>query len=133
MSGKTATKVRSKRVSAAAAKTVAVKEPVRETVPERPVEADEAVEHGPATGLFLRDHVCVFDRNWYLRAYPDVAAAGIDPVEHYQDVGYKEGRAPNRFFNPAAYRALHPDLAFYDGDLFMHYIFHGALEGRNIT
>ncbi|WP_311066000.1 glycosyltransferase [Halomonas sp. DWK9] len=35
-----------------------------------------------------------FDAAWYLSAYPDVAAAGIDPWEHYQHHGKAEGRLP---------------------------------------
>src|SRR5207237_3660212 len=32
------------------------------------------------------------DRVWYLSTYPDVAAAGVDPVEHYVRWGWREGR-----------------------------------------
>ncbi|CAI3967600.1 MAG: hypothetical protein Altm2KO_20320 [Alteromonas macleodii] len=35
-----------------------------------------------------------FDRDWYLDAYPDVADAGIDPQEHFEKHGRKEGRLP---------------------------------------
>ncbi|CAH1043999.1 glycosyltransferase [Halomonas sp. TD01] len=34
----------------------------------------------------------VFDAQWYLATYTDVAAAGIDPWEHYQHHGKAEGR-----------------------------------------
>lgn len=37
-----------------------------------------------------------FDRRYYLRANPDVAASGIDPFLHYVHQGYKEGRLPRR-------------------------------------
>ena len=33
-----------------------------------------------------------FDAAWYLEQYPDVAAAGIDPLRHYLDHGRYEGR-----------------------------------------
>ncbi|NBV71229.1 MAG: glycosyltransferase [Burkholderiaceae bacterium] len=33
-----------------------------------------------------------FEREWYLKEYPDVARAGIDPIEHYISYGEKEGR-----------------------------------------
>ena len=36
-----------------------------------------------------------FDRDWYLREYPDVAAAGIGPWKHYIDFGRHEGRGIN--------------------------------------
>ena len=76
------------------------------------------------------DMVCVFDRNWYEHEYPDVVMAGIDPATHYREVGYREGRRPNRFFCPVAYRRVNPDLSLYDGDLFLHFIFYGLTEGR---
>lgn len=34
------------------------------------------------------------DRNWYLRAYPDVAELGLDPVDHYVRYGRALGRSP---------------------------------------
>jgi hypothetical protein len=40
-----------------------------------------------ATGLFDAAH--------YLAAYPDIAAAGIEPFAHFYDHGYTEGRRPN--------------------------------------
>jgi hypothetical protein len=37
----------------------------------------------------------LFDAEWYLREYGDVARAGIDPLRHYVEFGAKEGRWPN--------------------------------------
>lgn len=34
------------------------------------------------------------DSNYYLSTYPDVAAAGVDPLQHYLTFGQKEGRWP---------------------------------------
>lgn len=36
----------------------------------------------------------VFDEGWYLQRYPDVAAAAVDPFEHYLNRGRFEGRWP---------------------------------------
>ena len=36
----------------------------------------------------------LFDPRWYLRTYPDVAAAGVDPLRHYAEYGAVEGRMP---------------------------------------
>ena len=41
-----------------------------------------------------------FDSAFYLRENPDVAEAGLDPVEHYLVRGYSEGRAPCPGFDP---------------------------------
>ncbi|UJJ59572.1 rhamnan synthesis F family protein [Rhodanobacter denitrificans] len=35
-----------------------------------------------------------FDASWYLKEYPDVAASGMDPYEHYVLAGKSEGRRP---------------------------------------
>tara|TARA_Y100001956_G_scaffold78101_1_gene89369 strand:- start:2575 stop:5364 length:2790 start_codon:yes stop_codon:yes gene_type:complete len=37
---------------------------------------------------------CYVDKSWYLQQYPDVAAAEMDPVEHYLNHGRYEGRLP---------------------------------------
>ncbi|WP_124571175.1 hypothetical protein [Burkholderia sp. Bp8984] len=40
----------------------------------------------------------LFDANWYLMEYPDVAESGQDPILHYLIFGAKEGRRPNPNF-----------------------------------
>src|SRR5262249_56330926 len=47
------------------------------------------------------------DRSWYLKEYPDVAAAGVDPVRHYLQFGWREGRDPRPDFSTAGYLMLH--------------------------
>ena len=37
----------------------------------------------------------LFDAAWYLDRHPDVAAAGLDPLEHYATCGWLEGRSPH--------------------------------------
>lgn len=51
----------------------------------------------------LRSHP-LFDGGWYLDRNPDVAAAGVNPLEHYLRFGHLEGRDPNRIFNVRWYR-----------------------------
>lgn len=36
-----------------------------------------------------------FDPKFYLAYYPDVAKTGMDPLEHYEWIGRRLGRAPN--------------------------------------
>ena len=48
-----------------------------------------------------------FDRAWYLKRYPDVARAGIDPLLHYVMSGCHEGRFPNPIFDTAWYLATY--------------------------
>ena len=44
--------------------------------------------------LLLVNPVPEFDAAFYLSRHPDVAAAGIDPFEHYLLYGFREGRDP---------------------------------------
>jgi len=52
----------------------------------------------------------LFDKEWYLIAYPDVAEAGVDPVEHYDAHGWREGRRPNFYFDPEWYCQNYPEM-----------------------
>jgi hypothetical protein len=45
----------------------------------------------------------VFDAAFYLRKYPDVAVAGVDPLQHYLKDGAREGRQPLPLFLPDYY------------------------------
>nr|WP_294914874.1 hypothetical protein [uncultured Neokomagataea sp.] len=103
------------------------------SIASEPVEAPAEASPVQAEGPFILDMACVFDRVWYEREYPDVAASGIDAATHYRETGHREFRSPNRFFNPNAYLAANPDLAAYEGDLFLHFIFYGVQEGRRIS
>jgi glycosyltransferase involved in cell wall biosynthesis len=49
------------------------------------------------------------DAAWYLEVNPDVAAAGMDPVRHYLEFGWREGRDPRPDFSTLAYLALSDD------------------------
>ncbi len=37
----------------------------------------------------------LFDVDWYVKEYPDIAAAGADPLRHFIQFGADEGRSPN--------------------------------------
>lgn len=45
-----------------------------------------------------------FDSAYYLRANPDVAVAGMDPLEHYLVQGFREGRLPSAGFDLRRHR-----------------------------
>lgn len=65
-----------------------------------------------------------FDQAYYLSQNPDVAAAKVDPFDHYMANGWKEKRAPNSWFNPIEYIARHPDLVDWKINPFMHFMEH---------
>lgn len=72
-----------------------------------------------------------FDANYYLRAYPDIAAAGVDPYAHYMAYGRYEGRNPNSFFNTSGYLAAYPDVATAGVNPLTHYCNSGWIERRD--
>lgn len=66
----------------------------------------------------------VFDAAFYLERYPDVAAAGINPLAHYLSHGAAENRQPHPLFDPEHYRKsarLPPGST----DLLAHFLSHG--------
>ena len=73
----------------------------------------------------------LFDSEWYLAHYPDVAEAGLDPLQHYIDHGVAEGRNPNSYFDTAWYVKTYPDVAAAGMNPLLHYIEHGAAAGWN--
>lgn len=73
------------------------------------------------------------DAGWYHATYRDIAAAGLDPVEHYARFGWREGRRPNPNFDPAWYRAAYPDIRDAEMDPLRHYVEAGFQEGRRPT
>ena len=48
-----------------------------------------------------------FDRGCYFAANPDVAAAGVNALDHYIGAGDREGRRPNPIFDPDWYRTTY--------------------------
>ena len=52
----------------------------------------------------------LFDETWYLKNNPDVAAAKIDPLEHYLLFGGLEGRDPGPEFSSRDYLLVHGDI-----------------------
>ncbi len=72
----------------------------------------------------------LFDPTWYLAQNADVAAARLDPVQHYLDNGSTEGRDPNPFFSTSFYCENNADVAASGMNPFLHYVLYGAREGR---
>ena len=71
-----------------------------------------------------------FDEAYYLFYQPDVAASGQDPLDHFLQRGWKEGRDPSRDFHLADYLELNPDVAAAGVQPFVHYLAQGRSEGR---
>jgi len=82
----------------------------------------------------------VFNTTAYLTANPDVAAAGVNPFQHFLSFGITEGRAPNASvpgagaFDSAAYLAANADLGTAGittaAAAYAHYLEFGQFESR---
>ena len=104
--------------------------------PLSPVSTGPNVSQGVGNGSFQG----TFDPASYLAANPDVAAAHVDPLQHYLTSGYKEGRALdtqgdriNQGFNPSQYLQANPDVASAGMNPLQHYLQFGAHEGRSTS
>ncbi|MBL4919385.1 glycosyltransferase family 61 protein, partial [Tabrizicola sp. DMG-N-6] len=79
----------------------------------------------------------LFDADFYLARYADIARAGIDPLQHYIRHGEREGRSPNPLFSPRHYQAQLPARASRGRagsdktSLLAHYLLRG--EARGLT
>jgi glycosyltransferase involved in cell wall biosynthesis len=58
--------------------------------------APERVEETPVNVQNAHALMCeaLLDKEFYLKQYPDIQAAGVDPLQHYIDAGHGEGRYP---------------------------------------
>ncbi|CAN5393082.1 hypothetical protein BH10PSE3_BH10PSE3_10830 [soil metagenome] len=71
-----------------------------------------------------------FDAAFYCGENPDVEAAGVDPLQHYLDAGWREGRDPSPFFSTTSYLELNPDVVAAGVNPLFHFIAAGRSEGR---
>ena len=72
----------------------------------------------------------LLDEDWYRATYPDVAAAGADPLEHFVAFGWREGRDPGPLFSVRYYLERNPDVAEGNVNPLIHYLAYGRHEGR---
>ncbi|MBP7335844.1 calcium-binding protein [Niveispirillum sp.] len=93
--------------------------------------AREAWAHFSAYGSREgRDPNSLFDTDWYMDTYTDVAGSGMDALTHYVTYGWKEGRDPSRWFDTSRYLAENPDIAAAGINPLAHYLLYGYREGR---
>jgi hypothetical protein len=78
---------------------------------------------------YLRKHKAV-DARYYLDRNYDVAAARMDPTEHYVRFGWQEGRQPHPDFDGERYLQLNPDVRAAGLNPLLHWLRHGQKEGR---
>jgi hypothetical protein len=71
-----------------------------------------------------------FDAEYYEHEYPDVDFACIEPIKHFLEIGWYEGRNPNAFFDTVTYLQAYPDVEHANINPYCHYLAVGAAEGR---
>jgi hypothetical protein len=91
------------------------------------VAAVHYMRHGAAEG---RNPNPIFNTNWYLATYRDVAEAGINPLVHYVCWGSTEGRDPGPDFSTIGYLQANTDVAIAGTEPLLHFLRFGAAEGR---
>lgn len=69
------------------------------------------------------------DTQFYLEANPDVKRGGMGAAEHYWKYGWKEGRWPNRWFDPKFYVEKYPDAAESGMIPLLHFVLKGLEKG----
>lgn len=77
------------------------------------------------------DGYFLVDDGFYLLRNSDVAAAGMDPEQHFAAFGWHEGRNPNAYFDTKAYLTANPDVAAAGMNPLDHYEHWGWREGRD--
>ena len=70
------------------------------------------------------------DLDWYWTKYPEIAKTGMDPVEHYCRVGWRQHRDPSPQFSTIRYLTSYPDVRQKNYNPLIHYILFGKQEGR---
>jgi hypothetical protein len=70
------------------------------------------------------------DAAYYLAGFPDGAAAARDPVAHFHQHGWRQGRDPAPWFDTSYYLAANDDVREAGIDPLLHYLRNGRAEGR---
>jgi len=73
----------------------------------------------------------LFDEDWYLSEYPVVQELGADPIEHYLNIGYLEGKDPNPLFSSTWYLTRYEDVKANGDNPFIHFLNQGHKERRD--
>lgn len=72
----------------------------------------------------------LFDESWYRSQNPDMALSGLDALDHYLEVGGKQGRDPSPRFSTKRYYELNRDAPLKGGNPLLVYLEYGASAKR---
>ena len=73
-----------------------------------------------------------FDKKWYLKTNPDIEKAGIDPIWHYLNNGWKEGLNPSPKFDGDAYLTMYKTVKDAHINPLLHYEKYGYIAKLTI-
>lgn len=73
------------------------------------------------------------DGAFYQAAYPELDQPDIDPIRHYLEHGWREGRDPAPWISVRRYLDDNPDVASAGLEPLYHYLTLGRLEGRHVA
>ena len=76
------------------------------------------------------DESGLLDADWYLSHYRDLYLLGPDPLIHFCRFGWREGRRPNFYFDPARYAAAYMQSDAGKVNPLVHYILEGERAGN---
>lgn len=103
-------------------------EPVAEAAP--PAAAVQSAEE-LAADIALIAASPLFDKDWYMRKYPDAAKSGLSAAEHYLRHGASELRQPGILFDPHFYTIEQsPEIQKAKINPLLHFIKEGQKLGR---
>jgi len=74
-----------------------------------------------------------FDVDYYAGEYPDITLDPSQLLGHFCQIGWREGRNPNAFFDTVSYLLHNTDVARSNINPYYHYLTHGLIEGRIVT
>ncbi|MFJ7315182.1 glycoside hydrolase family 99-like domain-containing protein [Pseudomonas sp. NPDC098747] len=72
----------------------------------------------------------MFDAGYYFAMYPELKQAVLDPLRHYCERGWREGKNPCDDFDTLSYLEMYKDIKAADINPFWHYVVAGASEHR---
>ena len=91
----------------------------------------KGASHAREAPEFVRETVAPhFDAAFYCAQNPDVVAAGYDPLMHFLEEGWLQGRDPSAHFSVQHYLKTYRDVAEAGVNPYYHYIITGRREGR---
>lgn len=73
----------------------------------------------------------LFQAEWYMKRYPDVATDPLPALDHYVKVGEKKGYWPNPYFDPKWYRKNTAAARRSHLPALLHYAFEGWKKNRD--